>query len=162
MSNENRVSAVLAAADKTSIIQKLTEIRALLPFLVNLTDLERKRLARVGDQTIGWEEKCQTYMEQQPSLVPSFVDVAELQKDRDLRLDLNDLRRQFHALAESLDDTEAVVAHEIYHADLSFYQNLRLAKSRGVPEAGPLYDDLATRYPGQPRKKVTPTPPPSP
>ena len=85
MPNDNRISAVLAPADKTSILQKITEIRALLPFLLNLTVQERKELFKLGDKGLGFDDKCRTYMTNNPTLVPSYVTVAEVDKDRTLR-----------------------------------------------------------------------------
>jgi hypothetical protein len=52
MPDENRISAALTDANKTAILQKISEIRALLPFLVNLTPDERQTLPKLGEKTL--------------------------------------------------------------------------------------------------------------
>ena len=160
MPNDNRISATLSATDKATILTKLAEIRALLPFLINLTPEERVEMPKLGDKTIGFDEKCKTYMAQNPTLVPGFVSVAETDKDRALRLPINDVWREVASLWEALGDTVILIGSEIYMADLSFYQNVRQASKRGVPGSNSIYNDLRERFPGG--SGGTPPEPPTP
>jgi hypothetical protein len=148
MPDGNRISAALSDADKTAILQKITEIRTLLPFLVNLTPDERQTLPKLGEKTLGFDEKCAGYMAANPKLVPGFVEVDELAKDRALRSPLAEVVRELDALTQSVDDTVTLVGHEIYMAELAFYQNVRQAAKRGISGAQPVYDDLKDRFPG--------------
>jgi hypothetical protein len=88
MPDDNRISASLTDANKTAILQKIADLRASLPVLVNLTPAERQQLPKLGGKTLGFDEKCASYMAQNPRLVPGFVDLAELDKDRALRTPL--------------------------------------------------------------------------
>src|SRR6516162_9936025 len=72
---ENRVSASIAPADKTAITAAIATIRGKLPFLINLTDDERKSILKLGDKSIAFEEKCFNYMTAHPELVPGFIDM---------------------------------------------------------------------------------------
>lgn len=148
MPDDNRISAALTEANKTAILQKITEIRALLPFLVNLTPDERQTLPKLGEKTLGFDEKCAGYMAANPKLVPGFVDVDELGKDRALRSPLAEVVRELDALTQSVDDTVTLVGHEIYMSELAFYQNVRQAAKRGIGGAQPIFDDLKERFPG--------------
>jgi hypothetical protein len=161
MPNDNRISAVLAPADKTTILQKITDIRALLPFLLNLTVQERKELFKLGDKGLGFDEKCKTYMANNATLVPSYVTVAEVEKDRVLRTAMLDILRELASLQEAVDDTVLTLGSEILMADLSFYQSVRQAAKRGVAGIDVIFNDLQERFPGT-RKATTPTPPPTP
>jgi hypothetical protein len=161
MPNDNRISAVLAPADKATILQKIADIRALLPFLLNLTIQERKELFKLGDKGLGFDEKCKTYMANNPTLVPSYVTVAEVDKDRALRIAVLDLQREVGSLYEALDDTALVLGSEIVMADLSFYHNVQQAAKRAVPDIDVIFNDLQERFPGT-RRTTTPTPPPTP
>jgi len=161
MPNDNRISAVLAPADKTTILQKITDIRALLPFLLNLTVQERKELFKLGDKGLGFDEKCKTYMANNATLVPSYVTVAEVEKDRVLRTAMLDILRELASLQEAVDDTVLTLGSEIVMADLSFYQSVRQAAKRGVAGIDVIFNDLQERFPGT-RKATTPTPPPTP
>lgn len=162
MPDDNRISATLADADKALILQKITEIRALLPFLVNLTPDERQTLPKLGEKTLGFDEKCASYMVANPKLVPGFVEVAELAKDRALRSPLAEVVRELDALTQATDDTVTLVGHEIYMAELAFYQNVRQAAKRGVVGAQPIFDDLKERFPGGGATPATPAAVPKP
>ena len=165
MPNDNRISAVVLPADKAAILTKLTEINALLPFLINLTKDERITLPKLGSASLAFDEQCTSYMASAPNLVPPFVDAAEVNKDRALRLVLADLLRESKKLCEKLDDTLLLVGSEIWMADLSFYQTVRQAAKRDVPGADTVYDELRVRFPGvagdpaEPEPEPEPTPP---
>jgi hypothetical protein len=163
MPNDNRISAEVTAAQKTSVMTNLTEINTTLDFLINLTKDERIQLPKLGTASLGFDEQCASYMASAPNLVPPFVDPAEVTKDRALRLVLADLLREARKLCEKLDDTLLLVGSEIWMADLSFYQTVRQAARRDVPGADTIYDDLKERFPGvsgdTEEEEPTPTPP---
>lgn len=157
MPNDNRISAVMTEVTKDLILTKLGEIRALMPFLLNLTPEERQELPKLGDKTMAFDHKCKTGMEQNPMLVPGYVVPAEVQKDRDLREPVVEVEAAMKALCDSVSDTGLLLGTEILMADLSFYQNVRQAAKRGVAGAQALYDELRERFPGGGG-----TPPPAP
>lgn len=162
MPNDNRISAVLTAQNKTAILSKITEIKALLPFLINLTKAERIQLPKLGPASLAFDEHCASYMNSAPNLVPPYVDAAEVSKDRALRVDLAEVARELRKLLEQVDDTVMLVGSEIWMADLSFYQTVRHAARRDVAGADTVYDDLKERFPGtggDPEEEPTPTPP---
>jgi hypothetical protein len=150
------ISAVLTAADQTAILAKLNEITALLPFLVNLTAEERSTLPKMGDNTEPFVNKALTYAENNPTLVPPYVNVPELRKDFNLASQLTLIRQQAMQLAEALDDTEMALGSESYVTALAFYNSVKQAAKMNVPGAEAIYDDLRTRFPGG---GSTPTPP---
>lgn len=166
MPDDNRISAEVTAANVTAIVTKLTEIKALLPFLLNLTKDERIRLPKLGSNSLAFDEQCKTYMASAPNLVPPFVDPAEVNKDRALRLVLADILREVNKLAEALDDSLLLVGSEIWLADLTFYQTVRQAARRNVLGADAIYDELKERFPGVSGEPEEPeegeTPPPNP
>lgn len=148
MPNDNRISAEVTAANVTVLMNKFTEINALLPFLINLTKQERIELPKLGVASLAFDEQCASYMATAPNLVPPFVDADEVTKDRNLRAILADALREAKKLTEKLDDTLMLVGSEIWMADLSFYQTVRQAARRDVPGADTIYDDLKQRFPG--------------
>jgi hypothetical protein len=160
MPADNRVCAELSDATKAQILVKIQELRALLPFLLNLTLEERREPPKMGDKTVAFDQKCQSYMTARPELVPTFVNLPELAKDRTLRLQLADVFNELNSLCEAVDDTMMVVGSEILMSDLSFYQNVRQAAQRNVTGVDVIYEDLRQRFPG--RGRTTPPTPPSP
>ena len=85
MPDDNRLSITLSAADKADVLAAIVTIHAKLPFLLTLTDEERQGLAKLGDRTLDFDEKCALGMAMHPELVPGYVIVAKVIKDRTLR-----------------------------------------------------------------------------
>ena len=156
MSESNRVSAVLGDAEIAELRTQIAALRARLPFLVNLSPQDRKELPKLGDKTVGFDEKCQTYMESNPEFLPGFVDTAELDRDRALRSQMLRIAPDLLLLAEQIEDTLTVLGSEIVMVDFAYYQGVREAARRGLPGAQLSYDDLRTRFPGPGRPSLKP------
>lgn len=157
---DNRISATLSAADKAAILTKITEIEALLPFLLNLTTEEKSSLPKMSTFRDGMDEAFSQEMAAHPELVPSFVDTTELALDRALRTALRDLFQRIGSLCEGLEDTLTAAGTDTYLAYLSFYNNVKQAAKRNVPGANTVLDNLKRFFPrggSQP-----PAPPPNP
>ena len=154
MSESNRVSAVLGDAEIAELRTQIAALRARLPFLVNLSPQDRKELPKLGDKTVGFDEKCQTYMESNPEFLPGFVDTAELDRDRALRSQMLRIAPDLLLPAEQIEDTLTVLGSEIVMVDFAYYQGVREAARRGLPGAQLIYDDLRTRFPGPGRPSL--------
>ncbi len=147
----NQISATLSPADKDAVLAALQTIKTKLPFLVGLPEDARGELARLGTRTVGFDQDCAAAMASKPELIPSFVNQAELGKDRALWSPLGEILGQIEQLFGSVRDTFDVLGAEIYDADRAFYNNVREAAKRGVPGAQAIYDTLKVRFPGRPR-----------
>lgn len=158
MSNDNRISAVLSDEDVAAVQGALATIRGALPFLVTLSGQERKELPRMGPKSIGFDEKCSTYMANRAEFMPGFVDPAEVAKDRALRAQLLRFAAELATLAGSVDDTVQLVSSEVWLADLAYYQSVREAAHRGRDGAQDIYDDLRPRFPGTRGARTAPEP----
>ncbi len=156
MTNDNRVSATILAADITAILAAFTTIRTKLPFLIQVGAQERIELPKLGEKTLGFHEKCTTYMASNPEFIPPFVTPAEVAKDIALRDQFHQFLPQLIELYNLITGTEMVVGSEIYMADLAYYQSVREAARRGRPGAEAIYNDLQTRFPGAPKAAATP------
>jgi len=158
----SNISASLSDADRDKILAYLTDAWKLLPFLVNLTNDEKKNLPKMGDKSVAFVEKSLDYSESTPKLVPPFLDVTELRKDVDLVKQLNPIYNLLSQLFDALDGTYTVLGSEAMVASLSFYHTARDASKKNVPGSKAIYDDLKKRFPGRtPGKAVPPTPPPA-
>jgi hypothetical protein len=161
MASDNRISLEITPAQKTAIVNAVTALKTALDGItINLTKDERQTLPKIGDKTIAFDEKCAAYMAARPELVPSFLDVAELTKDRALIADLLPCLREIAPICEGLEDTVTLAYSDVYVADLAFHQNVKQAAKRGVPGTDTIYDDLKTRFPGRPKAEppTDPTP----
>jgi hypothetical protein len=151
MSAQNLVSATLSDEDKAAVLAAIATIKTKLPFLVGLDEAARRELPRLGDKTLGYDQDCAAGMAAMPELIPSFVNQAELAKDRALWGPLGEILGQLGPLAQALQDTFDVVGSEIFDADRAFHANVREATRRGVAGAQAIYDKIKARFPGRPR-----------
>ena len=152
MASDNRISLEITAAQKAAIVSAVGALKtALQDIIINLTVDERRSLPKIGDKSAAFDEKCAAYMASRPDLVPSFLDIDEMAKDRKLVADLLPCFRDLAPLCEGLDDTITLANSDNMVGDLAFYQNVQSAAKRGVPGAETILNDLASRFPGRPK-----------
>lgn len=157
--NDNRISATLAAAAITNILAAIQTIRTNLPFLIEIGEQERMELPKLGEKTVGFDEKSAAYMASNPEFLPAFILIAEVNKDRALRTAMLQFFPQLKQLFDQVSDTMMVLGSELYMADLGYYQSSKEAARRGRPGAETIYNDLQSRFPGAPKKAATPPTP---
>ena len=153
----NRISATIAPADKTAILQKVQEIWALLNFLVNVTTEEKQSLPSVAEKREGMDVTFIHHMTERPEIVPTYVNMPEVLKDLALRKDLSDIIRPVQQLLEALIDTRFLASNDNYMAYLATYNNTQMAADRNVPGMNTILPDLA-RYFSRNPTPATPTP----
>ena len=69
MPNDNRISAELSAAAVTAIQDAIAVIRTNLPFLISLTNDERRTLPRLEDNRLALDEDAHALMGRHPEFV---------------------------------------------------------------------------------------------
>jgi hypothetical protein len=148
MAYDNRVVADLSDEDVTTIQAALTSIRSVLPFLVTLSGQESRELPKLGAKSVGFDEKCATYMSNRPEFAPGYVDVIEVQRVRALRSQMLRFTSELQTLGSSAADTLQLVSSEVWMADLDYYKGVREAAKTAQAGAQDAYDDLRVRFPG--------------
>jgi hypothetical protein len=134
MSDDNKVSASMTAQDITDINAAIQTIRNKLPFLISISNQERREMAKLGDKSMGFDEKCAAYIASNPEFLPGFVETAEISKDRALRGRISEFFPNLKTLCESVDDTLMVpriqtparLARALWTADL-WHEDSRFA-----------------------------------
>ncbi len=157
MATQNLVSAVLPPADKTAVQTAIQTITGKLPFLISLTNDERKGGMKLGDKSVAFIGKAIGYAQTNPALVPGYVNLTEIQKDYQLQKDLIEIQQWLASLLQKIDDTQQEAGAEAFNGMLGFYQAVRVASEKNVPGARAIYEDLNQRFPGRTKKQ---TPPP--
>ena len=146
---ENKVSITITADAVAKINAAIATINSNLPLLINLTAEERQALPKMGDKTLAFVTKSLEYAKQNPSLVPTFMTVAEFEKDVNAVTQLNNILRPLQQLTEKLEDTTLEAGSEAYSAALVFYTAVKGAAKAGVPGIKNISDDLQARFPGR-------------
>jgi len=147
MPNDNRISVTLTDATVTDVLGHLGNIHSALNFLVNLTPEERKSLVSIGTARAGMDTDFVNAMTAHPELVPSYVNMTEVNKDKEFRRQMARLITPFMELCEALSDTNALAASDSMMAYSSFYASAKEAARRNVPGADTIVDNLAKYFP---------------
>jgi hypothetical protein len=148
MTQPNRVSATLTLEAKTNIKNAIKTINDNLPFLISLTDEERRGGMKLGDKTIGFLDKNYNYIQSNGSLAPSYLELSEYTKDYTVSKDLLEILQLLNPLIQNIEDTYTQVGIEALTSALVFYNAVKMAAKQGVPGAKAIYDDLQKRFPG--------------
>lgn len=146
---ENRISVTINATAEQAILAAIATIETNLPYVVNLSADERQYLPKMGDKSIAFVNKALEYAKQNPSVVPSFLDLVELEKDVTAVTALSKVVYPLRQLLEKLDDTVLLSGSEAYTEALVFYTALKGAAKAGVPGMKTVYDDMQARFPGR-------------
>ena len=154
MAKTNQVSIEITEAMVADVAEKLNAIRtALAPVLVvNLTPDERMNMLKMGDKTLAFVRRALNFATQNPSLVPSYLNLEEAWKDYKLTEAISSLLKEFATLRRGLEDTAMVAGSEAYDAALVFYASVRGASRSNIPGAQAIHDELKRQFPRRSRK----------
>jgi histidyl-tRNA synthetase len=159
MSQKNSVSAVISEVDKQSVLTSINDIKGRLSSLLlfNLSPSDRKEMLKMGDKTLAFVDKALGYADKHPELIPPYLDLDEAKRDFSLANNLNEILRELSTLYQSVEDVLMLSGSEAYSAALMFHASVKGASRSDVAGSRAIYDDLAQRFPGRPRKTVNPT-----
>ncbi len=162
MSETNKISIEIPAADKAAILAKLDEIIVLiLKFAFELSTDEREDTHTIGVKRAAMVATFDTQMAQNPALIPGYVNLAEKGKDSTAWKDVAEMIAKVNTIASLLDDTEHVLGSDLLTAYESFYGYVKDASDRGVAGATAVVEALRPFFP-QGRKAKKPVTPPTP
>ncbi|WP_139559623.1 hypothetical protein [Methylotetracoccus oryzae] len=161
MSTHTLPTKTLTEQEVAEIVTMLEALKAKFDFLITLTAQERRQLPKLGERSIGFEEKCAQHMASHPEFLPGFVALDEINLERTLRGQLMRCFAPLQALSSAMEDTLMAVGSDIWLADLAFYHSAQDAARRKLPGAEAICNDLSSRFPGGGRKKETAEPVPA-
>lgn len=158
MSNDNKISAAISAQDKTDILAAFNTIRTKLPFLINLTAEGRRSTPAIATERGGMNSTFPMEMTAHADLVPSYVNMTEVNKDSALWDDLDEIEAAANEVCAAISDTKQAVGNDLLLAYLSFYNNVGQAAKRGVAGIQAVYENLRRYFR---RGSTTPATPPT-
>jgi hypothetical protein len=158
MPNDNRISAAITPANKTAFIGHMTDAAALIPFSVNLTPEERGSLQNISTARSGMLDAFTQEMTAHPNLIPSYLDMTEVNKDAALLRDVWQMRSASESTCERLDDGAICLSSDLMIAFSIFWAIVKDARKRNVPGIDATYDRLAPYFAKFKNKPNPPTP----
>ncbi|MCL5033473.1 MAG: hypothetical protein M1395_00010 [Bacteroidetes bacterium] len=141
----NRVSAVLSQADLEAALGGIKITKEKLPFLIEISRGEKRRLVRIDDAAQPWTARMLEAATQHPGMLPANFDLQEMQKDVELWRQLIQVGQALTSLKQLVDDTCDAVAVDAYSSALAVY---RLGKDTGIGMEGleDLMDEFGKRF----------------
>lgn len=155
----NRLNVTATAEQMTAVKTALQTINTNLPFLVGLTDTERSSLSSMDVNNKTFTEDALNSANNNPTLVPAYINVANLQNDLTLFSQLDEILLLARQLCERIEDTKILAGSEAYEAARLFYQASKTAAEAGVPGADAVVSQLSARFSNQGGSGQQPTNP---
>ncbi len=157
MAQPNLVSLNITEADLTEIKAAINVLTTkLLPHLKTLSPEDRMELPKMGNKTISFVQKTIEHCEENPELVPNFMDVAELTTDFQSVEALRVMYQPLLRVTEGLSDTIILAGSEAFSGALMFYNSIKNAMKSKIQKAEGIYKDLSARFPGFKKKDNEP------
>ena len=139
------ITATVAPADVTAIKAAIATIQQKLPFLISLTDAERKSLPKAGPNSLSFVEHAQTAADNNPTILPGSFNAANFDSHVSLFATLTDINTSIAQLASSVDDTRMAVGSEAMNEARSVYEYVKSA-AKNTPGLKPVADQLGERF----------------
>ena len=124
---QNKVSATLTDADRDAVLAAVSTIRQKLPFLIDLSNEERRALPRFGDKSRAFVAKALEVATQNRTALPQSFDLEEMRRDIQLFEDLQPILMAFNKLLRLAEDTSKQAGSEAYGAALSVYSYTKVS-----------------------------------
>lgn len=113
MSATNLVSATLTPESRAAVLAAIQTIRQNLPFLIDLSAAQRRKLFKMGDGSRAFVENALMGAQANPQLFPPSFDLAEFARDWVLREEVLMIQAQVNQLHELLDDTAVALGSDL-------------------------------------------------
>lgn len=134
----------LGAADLISLIGALGKLQQQMPYLVGLSRGERRKLPKVGPLTRSFVADALATAQTNPGLLPRSIDITGLRSRADTLDRLGEVKRTLAQFLEKVDDTEVLLASEVYAAARTVYAVMKTPAA--VPGLKERQDRLAVRF----------------
>ncbi|TAF73862.1 MAG: hypothetical protein EAZ53_11395 [Bacteroidetes bacterium] len=141
----NNISVALPQADVDAIKAALATINSKLPFLINLTNEERKNLLKMGPKSIDFVQSSLRVVNNNASILPASFSAVEFAKDVNVYVPLSEIQLLISSLNEKLNDTAMAVGSEAMRQSLDVYDYVKTASKR-TPGLKSIVDELGQRF----------------
>ncbi|BAY90718.1 MULTISPECIES: hypothetical protein [unclassified Tolypothrix] len=139
------ITGSLSPQDIQEIKASLQTIQQKLPFLVTLSNEERRRLLKMGDKSLAFVNNSVTAAQSNRDILPASFDVEELVRDYQLATALTELLTSIRQLNEQVDDTLLAVGSEAMTSSLTVYDYVKTAAKK-TPGLKTVAEQLGERF----------------
>lgn len=142
----NLVDVNLSTETKDSVLQAIGGTKASMPFLIKLSDDDRKTLQMVDDGRKPFVEKSIEFAVRNPSLDPGSGMLEAAPNDVSLYSFLSTVENELKQLLEMVRDTKQVAGSEAYDVARFVYMKAKMNVKMGIPGSQAIVDELSKLY----------------
>jgi len=153
----NRINTEVSPATVDTIQQAFDTIKAQLPFLIKLSEPERRGLAKMDDGRRPFVEKCFDLGSRNPLIEPGPGLIDAGKKDLNLFNSLTAFKNEAEQLLEMLTDTRQLAGAEAYEIARFIYMKAQMAVKMNAPGSQSLVDELGKLFKQSPASPDTTT-----
>jgi len=118
---QNLVDVDLPQADQDSIVTSIDDISSKLPFLISITDDEKKQLPKPGEVFSPFIDEAAKLVYAHPEIMSGTFDIAGYKRDLNLRDSLRLISGKLDILKKGIEDTLTAVDSDLYVSSLDVY-----------------------------------------
>lgn len=139
----------------TFTAEELTENNAHLDALLafagksapQLSSEDRMNYGSINETNKLLVNKSKSYMEQNPDLIPQFVNMDEFERDYIARETIEEMIQKLDLIKRKLSDTKILLDHDNYQDTMTFYRAIRYYAAEQQQGAIPIYEELKQFFP---------------
>lgn len=141
----SNISAVLPQADVNAIKAAIATIDSKLPFLVALSNEEKRALFKMGPKSVDFVQESLRIAQNNADILPPSFNAAEFTKDVSLVVPLSEIALLFAQLSEKINDTSQAAGSEAMRGALAVYDYAKTA-SKHKPGLKSVVEELGRRF----------------
>jgi hypothetical protein len=147
MPKGNLVSKIIPPAVITQVVQKQSEIDALLaPYYTNLASDEKRGFPIVSEERIPFVTKGMQFIASDPAFLAPYIDAAELQRDYTLFSASRQILIPAKQVTLNISNINTLAGSDVYVVLLAYYQSVQHAAKQGNARAIVIYEELKKAF----------------
>jgi len=143
---ENSFDVVLTPENKKSIFQEIMNAKTGMPYLIKLSDDDRKSLPKMDDGCKQFVLKSFELADKNEALDPGSNLLKSGPIDMDLYSFLANVETQLKELLEMVKDTKQVAGSEAYEIARFIYMKAKMNVKLNIPGSQAIVDDLSKLF----------------
>lgn len=143
---ENRIDIALSEEAKQKILDGITAIKTQMPFLLKISDTERKAMQLLDDGRKPFVENAIDLAGRNAAITPGTELLAACQRDFTTYSSLVTIENELMQLLEMVHDTKQLAGAEAYEVSRFIYMKAKMALKMKVPGMQTIVDELGKLY----------------
>jgi hypothetical protein len=151
ISVESSASRSLSLQDREAIMNAIATIQTTMPYLIDLTQEDRKALPKLGDGSVAFVRKATELAGQNSDFLPRSFDVGAMKQNFELWEQMAGVMLALNQLQELMDDTFVAAGSKAFTDALMVYQYAKAVADTGTLESSVV--EMGQRFARKSRKK---------